>query len=191
MKTYLDCMACFVVQSLRTARMLTNDERIQEQVLRQVLEKSASFDMHIPPPVMSQQIYRIVREAVGVADPYLDAKKQFNDFALARKADLAARVRQSDSPWETAIKLSIAGNIIDFGIRGDIEESQVETCLDEALSSAIDGSLVKQFALEAKTAQRDFVSHGQRRRDRLRSVAAGSPAERAGDGRGQGKPHYQ
>jgi uncharacterized protein with ATP-grasp and redox domains len=153
MKTYLDCMACFVVQSLRTARMLTKDEKIQEKVLRKIMKASADFDMHTPPPVMSQQIYRIVQDAVGVPDPYLDAKKRFNEFALNRMPELQATVRRSDNPWQTAIQLAIAGNIIDFGIRGDIDESQVDICLKEAMTADLGTSTVQQFADETKTAK--------------------------------------
>lgn len=153
MKTYLDCMACFVVQSLRTARMLTDDEKIHEEVLRKILQASAGFDMQSPPPVMSQQIYRVVREAIGVEDPYLEAKKRFNEFAMKRKAALSEQVCRSENPWQTAVQLAIAGNIIDFGIRGDIDEKQVDSCLEEAMQSKLDESALREFVNDAQQAK--------------------------------------
>ena len=37
MKTYFDCIPCFVRQTLDSARLATDDEQIYEQVVREVL----------------------------------------------------------------------------------------------------------------------------------------------------------
>ena len=37
MKTFLDCIPCFVRQSLDSARLATDDEQIHERVVREVL----------------------------------------------------------------------------------------------------------------------------------------------------------
>jgi hypothetical protein len=146
-------MVCFVRQSLETARMLTDDEKMQERVVRKIMKESASFDMHMAPPVMSQQIFRIIRETLGVADPYLEAKRRFNDFALGMKDNLRQRVTESENPWATATKLAIAGNIIDFGVHNSLDEAQVEACIHDALAAEFDTDQVKRFAETASRAK--------------------------------------
>jgi len=37
MKTFLDCIPCFVRQALDSARLATDDEQIHEQVVRETL----------------------------------------------------------------------------------------------------------------------------------------------------------
>jgi len=37
MQIFLDCIPCFVRQALDSARLATDDEKIQEQVVREVL----------------------------------------------------------------------------------------------------------------------------------------------------------
>ena len=67
MKTYLDCIPCFIRQALEAARMATPDEAVCEQVLRRVLELATSMDMSRTPPEMAHKIHRIIREVCGVA----------------------------------------------------------------------------------------------------------------------------
>lgn len=153
MKTYLDCMVCFVRQTLEALRMMMDDESLHEKVVKQVLAESASFAMTTPPPVMAQRIHRIIRQQLDNADPYAEAKKRFNEFALEMKDSLADKVKKSPSPWTTAIKLAIAGNIIDFGIHNDLDESRVQQCLAEALKAPLDNTLVDRFIQEATDAK--------------------------------------
>jgi uncharacterized protein with ATP-grasp and redox domains len=153
MKTYLDCMVCFVRQTLEAVRMMTDNELLQERILRQVMAESADFNMTMPAPAMAQRIHRIIRQGLNNADPYAGAKKRFNQFALGMKNTLAEKVRTSPSPIATAVKLAIAGNIIDFGIHNDLDESQVQRCIAEALDASLDRSTLDQFVSDASNAK--------------------------------------
>ena len=44
MKTYFECIPCFVRQTLDSIRLLTDDENIHEQVLRKVLSEVSKMD---------------------------------------------------------------------------------------------------------------------------------------------------
>jgi len=54
MNTYLDCVPCFLRQSLEAARNVTGDTRIHEQVVRDVLRMTAELDLDRPPPFVGQ-----------------------------------------------------------------------------------------------------------------------------------------
>jgi uncharacterized protein with ATP-grasp and redox domains len=49
-------------------------------------------------------------------DPYKEAKKQSNDLVLKMYPELRTQILLSDNPFDTALRLAIAGNIIDFAI---------------------------------------------------------------------------
>ena len=45
MKTYFDCIPCFIRQALDSARLVTEDETVHEQVLRNVLQATSEMDL--------------------------------------------------------------------------------------------------------------------------------------------------
>ena len=61
MRTFLECVPCFVSQALKAVRLVSDDEGIQENVLRAVLDAASRMDFSTSPPVMGQQIHRIIR----------------------------------------------------------------------------------------------------------------------------------
>ncbi len=133
MKTYLDCLPCFVRQALDAARLVTDEPGVQEQVLRQVLAELGRIDLGWTPPQMGQKIHKLIREIVGVRDPYLKIKRRFNNAALKIYSRMRQLVIESENPLEVAIRLAIAGNIIDFGVNGALQESDLEQTISECL----------------------------------------------------------
>ncbi len=117
MKTYLDCYPCFLRQALSASRRAGVGEARQLAVLRRVLDTLKSLPPGATPPEVAHQVHRMVRAESGVADPYRQAKEESTRQALAIYPRLKALVEQADDPLDTAIRLSIAGNIIDFGAR--------------------------------------------------------------------------
>ena len=139
MQTYHECIPCFLKQALNAARLATSDTAIHEQVLRRVLKETAEMPLNQPPPMMGQRIHRIIREAAGSADPYLEVKNHYNTFALSLYPRLRETVAQSAHPLETAIRLSIAGNIIDFGLARSIDQQEVSAVLEQSLTQELAG----------------------------------------------------
>jgi uncharacterized protein with ATP-grasp and redox domains len=115
MKTYLDCYPCFLRQTLDAARMAGADERQQKALLNRVLDLLRRVEPSSTPPEIGDQVHRIVRREVGNSDPYRVAKEAGTRRALALYPRLKTLVAESHDPLGTAVRLSIAGNIIDFG----------------------------------------------------------------------------
>lgn len=139
MRTYFDCIPCFVRQALDSARLVSLDETVHEKVLRQVLVEIAEMDFRDPPPAMGQRIHRTIRKVMNDPDPYRKIKERFTRVALDLYPGLKKRVQQSADPMVTAIRLAIAGNIIDFGPRSDLGEEDVEPTIEQALTAPIEG----------------------------------------------------
>lgn len=141
MQTYLDCIPCLLRQAVEAVRMVAASESVQEAVVRRVLEDLSIRDFSQPPPVLAQSIHRHIRELTGLKDPYLDIKDRFNALALHLLPALEIRVAEAVMPMETAVRLAIAGNVIDMGITGTLREGQVEEAIEHALTAPLRGEL--------------------------------------------------
>jgi hypothetical protein len=116
MKTYLDCIPCFVRQALEAAKMATDNKTKQEKALKKVLSElgKTSLKGKIPSDI-SHKIHHIVRNVTGNNDPYKKLKDEYNKKALRMYSNLKQKVAWSEDKLLTATKFAIAGNIIDFG----------------------------------------------------------------------------
>lgn len=124
MKTYLDCIPCFMKQALFAARAATNDRKIIKQVLDTVGRHISEIPLDSPPPESARFIYGTVREITGVEDPFRQLKDESIQAALRLYETMAAAVKSSVDPLRTATSIAIAGNVIDFGSHQhfDLEE---------------------------------------------------------------------
>ena len=145
MRIYLDCIACFVRQGLDAARLSTDDEQVHEKIVRQILRLAAKLDMSQNPPEMGQQIHRLIREMVGKDDPYHKIKNHFNNLALKLYPELRKQIVSSNNRLETAIRLAIAGNIIDFGVNSSVNESDINKAISESLAADFDSRQIQPF----------------------------------------------
>ncbi len=141
MKTTYDCIPCFIRQSLDAVRLATSDEKIHEQVLRGVLAAASKMNMDQSPPVMGQYIHKLIRELSGHDDPYKKIKDRFNNFALKLYPDLKQRIQSSFNPMDTAVRIAIAGNIIDFGVNSQLDRSVISDTIEQALSAQVFGNI--------------------------------------------------
>ncbi|MFZ2147486.1 MAG: ARMT1-like domain-containing protein [Sedimentisphaerales bacterium] len=145
MQIYLDCIPCFIRQTLDSVRLITDDEKIQEQVVREVLRLASDLDMSQSPPVIGQQIHRVIRKLIGNNDPYRELKQRYNHLALRIRTELEEHVRTSEDPLETTVRLAIAGNIIDLGVKTSIAESDIERIINDSLTADFDRRQIEEF----------------------------------------------
>ena len=122
MRTYLDCYACFLRQALSAARMVTADEAAQLDVVTGTLALLQSLPPGTTPPAIAHDVHRLVRERLGDSDPYATAKAESTRAALALYPRLKALVAASPDPLDAAVRVAIAGNIIDLGVSDDVPD---------------------------------------------------------------------
>ncbi len=120
MKTYLDCIPCFFRQALEASRLAGAGFRMQRQVLNEVAKIGPSFSLSSSPPETGRIIYRLVSRLTGKKDPYANIKKESNLKALKLYPRLKRRISRSRDPLAAAVRLAIAGNIIDYGVKNSL-----------------------------------------------------------------------
>jgi len=121
MRTYLDCIPCFFDQALRAARMATKDEKCIKQVLDETGEMLKDIPLESTPPMTARLIYAKVAKITGCNDPYCEIKHKCTEEALTFYPHLKELVWNSTDRLLAAIRISIAGNSIDYGPTNPID----------------------------------------------------------------------
>ena len=121
MQTYLDCYPCFLRQAIEAARMLGATPSQEKSVVQQTLSLLSHQPEGTTPPAIGAQVHHVVRVVTGNDDPYQGVKQAATAGALAMLPALNVLMDSSKDKLETAIRLSIAGNIIDFGPNPDYD----------------------------------------------------------------------
>ena len=145
MRTYLDCIPCFCQQALDALRLVSEDESLHERVLRDVLRAVSEMDCRKSPAEMGGVIHRMIREATASSDPYAALKERSNAFALALYPELQQKVAASPDPLQTAVRLAIAGNIIDMGVKAGFREESVHRAIEHCLTAPLEGGGLDAF----------------------------------------------
>lgn len=154
MRFNLDCIPCLTRQAISTLRMLNTEEELQEKAMRLILQEMQQLDFNNSPPYMSCLLHRIIKEQTGIADPYKEIKKEFNQAALNLYDYLEKIVQDSQNPFEQAIRFAASANIIDFGILFDITIEQVKKVLQDSINSPIKGNTASELEEAIKKARK-------------------------------------
>lgn len=135
MKTYLDCIPCFFNQALRAGRIATDDEGKIKRILDEIGTALKDIPLESTPPETGRLIYKKVREITGNYDPYKEIKIENTHKALSLYHSLKQKVEQSDDSLLLAIRIAIAGNIIDFGVNRSFDiEKEIHEVLEKDFS---------------------------------------------------------
>ena len=130
MKTALDCIACYLRQTLQVSRVATDAESLHLEALQRVSEIIGDMDMERTPPENSVAVYKAISEITGCADPYFEVKQQSNEQALAVLPEFQKEIAASSDPLATALRIAIGGNIIDYGAMHSFDvDAAMERCL--------------------------------------------------------------
>ena len=98
------------------------------------LAHATRTDISTTPAHGTTYMHRAIREALGV-DPYRAVKDEYNQKAMALYPSLKARINANPDPLLTAVRIAVAGNVIDFGIYDTVD---IEGTVERALTRPLD-----------------------------------------------------
>ena len=150
MKLNLDCIPCFQRQAFQAVRFISNDVRLQEQVLRKVIKTLLDLNWNSTPPEMAHEIHKVVRNLTKEKDPYENVKKESNDLVLKMYPELKMKIEAKEHPLRAAIRFAIAGNIIDYGA---LREFSLRKTIGEVLKKKFAINDYKEFKEKLKEAK--------------------------------------
>jgi len=120
---------------------MTTDPISQETIMREVLKNTAEMNMTQPPPLLAALFYRWLHEKAGGVDFYQPVRERFNRLVLDLLPELERRIDASADPVAAALRFSIAGNMIDFGINGGVTEEEVLKGIEHAFQAPFYGNI--------------------------------------------------
>ena len=103
-------------QALRAGRMATSDENQLKEILDKTGELVKTVSMEVSAPEIGKMVYRIISDVTGNQDPYKSIKKQHIAETKSIYPELEQIVANSKDKLLTAIRIAIAGNVIDLGV---------------------------------------------------------------------------
>lgn len=152
MKTDLSCIPCILRQTIDTVNLAVSDEELRKQTVSAVLHYLQDIDYQIAPPALGKRVFEILHEITGNPDPYFEIKQKYNAMALALYDDLKRLVFQNPEAVQTAAKLAVAGNTIDFGTPN--REFNLEQLLENIYRTNFSINHFEQFILDLKRAKK-------------------------------------
>ncbi len=131
MKTQLECFPCLVTQALNAAKMVKTEKEKIHNIMKQVCLFLPTMSLDVTPSEFGRKVYRIVSTVTGIKDPFRELKILHTKQALQLYPKLKELILYSEDPLLTAIRISIAGNVIDFGtnVKFDMEKD-LDSILD-------------------------------------------------------------
>jgi len=116
MKAFLECISCIIRQTIEILNRTVKNEKKRQKILSSVIQKLSKIDIYkMTPPEATKYAHDEIHRLSGIKDLYKEPKKQNNREAMELYPYLKKLVKKSSDPLMMAIRLAIAGNIIDYG----------------------------------------------------------------------------
>jgi len=121
MKTYSLCFQCFLKQAHSAASFLTEDDDKLVWVMKDVAAMLPNLDIDDNPAYNSSLVLHRVNEMMGSNDPFRQARLKYDRIAAELIPRLREEINWSADPFEMAVRISVVGNVIDLGIKSDVD----------------------------------------------------------------------
>jgi len=129
MKSTSLCYPCFLKQAHSSLMFLTDDDARRISVLKEIAKMLPELDPAQTPAYNSSLVLFRVNELMNAQDPYLQARQNYDRLALEMTDKLRAEIESSPDPLEEAVRISVVGNVIDLGIKHQVD---IEGTLERA-----------------------------------------------------------
>jgi hypothetical protein len=137
----VDCVACLERQAHEAVTLATRDPRLREATLREALQLLACVNWHLSPPALGGQLHRLIRDLTRNPDPYAAVKAELNHRAQRLEPVWHRRLLKAYPPFEAAVRLALAGNLLDVGAKTQLNEREVLGAFERALTAPVVGSV--------------------------------------------------
>ncbi|MEW6308273.1 MAG: ARMT1-like domain-containing protein [Bacillota bacterium] len=131
MRSTAACLPCYLHQALAALEAAGIPREAQYAHLASLAAFAADLPAESSPAVNSSLVLQRLSELTGVADPFAAARAASNAHALRMLEPLRSRVRRAPDPLFAALRLAVAGNIVDMGILPNFDLAKA---VDDALT---------------------------------------------------------
>lgn len=147
------CIACIVKRQEESIAAET-DETKKLAYIKEVLKILHDNADTESAPVTTEWISEARKRYFGADKSFQALKQKYNHVMLRHEGQIEARILQSADSLAAAMKFARAGNYIDFGAMGDIDDEKLEQLLQGALEEDLDIYTYDCFTGELSEAKR-------------------------------------
>ena len=108
------CVECIINQSRRVTEAIRADDTLSRRMVDYVKSSGEHFDFTKSPPEVASTIYEKMAEMAGMDDLYAELKEHATQKAKTFLPQLRIELQNSSNKLLTAIKIAVAGNVIDL-----------------------------------------------------------------------------
>ena len=150
---YIECISCVLRQATEAVQQAGLTSDMQVKVMRHVLDALSEMTWDEGSCVMIQRVFRIIREVGGVKDPLENIKSYCMDIALRAYPELKLTVEQSQDRFGTAVRIAMAGNIIDHGRKEQLDNLALFRSVEDALTRPLAINHIPRLKEEIESAR--------------------------------------
>jgi len=149
-----DCLVCLYNQALKTNKLLGLDDKTSAKILFEVAKILPNYSLNFTPPQIAKDTYKLIEDITNNPDPLKKAKELSIKEAKTFKPTLYEEIKKSDDKLLTALKIAVAGNVIDFGAKEQINLSKL---LDEIFHTPFKIDFYTDLKEKLKTAKKVVI----------------------------------
>jgi uncharacterized protein with ATP-grasp and redox domains len=120
-KAVVDCIPCVFLQALNTSKRITTNEKKLVETQHELMKLMPTLSLDMTPAELSYLLLKEVYARFKVQDPLKSEKRRNNEVMLSLYERFEKMADYSANTMLTALKIAAAGNLIDLGIRSDID----------------------------------------------------------------------
>ena len=139
-----DCTDCLIKRQME-AISEHDDEQLKTRYMNEVLKAIHDADDHLTAPVITAQISKLHKQYFGTSYSFTETKARYNRMLMQKEKHIAARIGAAQDQLLCAMKYARAGNYIDFGAMGYIDDEKLEKLLDSAQEEEINAGEYESF----------------------------------------------
>ena len=162
MRACIECLPCLARNAIDLARKSAQGDPDLEQRIAaggmRILAEVAETGYPLPPPCYARKLidHALLVSDGAVPDPWAPEKKISTELALKLMTKLDEIPGWAPDSFESRLRLSVAGNILDFAIYADLDMADAMETIREAFTKPLDTATVAKLKEKMDAAENIF-----------------------------------
>ena len=153
MRVSAACIRCMVERQEERVHSL-KDESKKAEYLKAVLRVIGQSDVETSAPELVEDISKVYKEYFGEEQDFQEIKRMHNQKMLDIESQIWQQISSAEHPLERAILYARAGNYIDYGALSTVEESVLETLIQNVEHETLDETCYRDFCSDSERASK-------------------------------------
>lgn len=146
------CIECLIRRQVRITQRLKNPAE-KMQYMKEVMQILVEGKPEETAPVLVARINQMQSRYFGTPCSFENEKKFYNDMLLAMEEEIENIIRAQKDPIYCGLQYARAGNYVDFGALGNVNEKTCREILTKARQEKIDEDTYVAFVKDLSDAE--------------------------------------